>query len=50
VSVIAKGFVRRRNWLDGLDGGHLRSLSAYEQHIADLLRGEAAYIIGFMAS
>lgn len=50
VSQLAKAFMRRRYWLDGLDGGRHRNFSPFEQHIADALRTEAAYLIGFMAS
>lgn len=50
MSAIARGFVRRRNWFDALDGQPFRSLTPYEQNLFELLRGEAAYLIGFMAS
>lgn len=50
MSAIARGFVRRRNWFDALDGQPFRSLTPFEQHIANALRDEAAYLIGFMAS
>lgn len=50
MSAVACGFVRRANWLRNLDGGPFRSYTPFEQHIADCLRGEAAYLIGFMAS
>lgn len=50
MSALACGFVRRANWLRNLDGGEFRSLSPFERHIADCLRGEAAYLIGWMAS
>lgn len=50
MSQLAKAFMRRRYWLDGLDGGRHRNFSPFEQHIANELRTEAAYLIGFMAS
>lgn len=50
MSQLAKAFMRRRLLLDGLDGGPFRSFTPFQQHIADALRTEAAYLIGFMAS
>ena len=50
MSAVARAFLRRRNWLDNLDGQPLRDLTVFEQRISDALRDEAAYPIGFMAS
>jgi hypothetical protein len=50
VSAVARGFVRRRNWFDNLDGQPFRDLTPYEQNLWMLLRGEAAFLIEFMAS
>ncbi|VTU36355.1 hypothetical protein [Variovorax sp. PBL-E5] len=41
----ARNFLRLRYWLEGRDGEHLRSLSPYEQSMADRLRFEAQYLI-----
>lgn len=41
----ARNFLRLRYWLDALDGVELRSLSPYEQRMADRLRFEAQYLI-----
>lgn len=45
MSTFARNFLRLRFWLEGLDGGEHRCLSPYEQHMADRLRFEAAWLI-----
>lgn len=46
MSAYARNFLRLRYWLEGRDGGELRSLSEYEQRLADNLRVQAARLIG----
>lgn len=50
MSAIARGFIRRRSWFDNLDGQPFRDLTPWEAAFLQTLRGEAAYLIGFMAS
>lgn len=45
MSAYARNFLRLRYWLEGRDGGEFRSLSRYEQMLADNLRAQAAHII-----
>ncbi|MET3177086.1 UNVERIFIED_ORG: hypothetical protein ABIC43_000225 [Variovorax guangxiensis] len=45
MSAYARNFLRLRYWLEGLDGGEARSLSSYEQLLADNLRVQAARLI-----
>ncbi|MDP9973667.1 hypothetical protein J2W39_004926 [Variovorax paradoxus] len=45
MSRFARNFLRLRYWLEGQDGGEFRSLSPYEQRMADRLRSEAAWLI-----
>lgn len=45
MSSFARNFLRLRYWLEGQDGGEFRSLSPYEQRMADRLRSEAAWLI-----
>lgn len=45
MSAYARNFLRLRFWLEGLDGGECRSLSRYEQLLADNLRAQAAHIL-----
>lgn len=45
MSSFARNFLRLRFWLEGLDGAEHRSLSPYEQRMADRLRFEAAWLI-----
>lgn len=46
MSAYARNFLRLRFWLEGLDGGECRSLSRYEQLLADNLRAQAVQLIG----
>ncbi|WP_181901908.1 hypothetical protein [Mycobacterium tuberculosis] len=45
MSAYARNFLRLRYYLEGLDGGAYRTLSPYEQRLADSLRVQASHLV-----
>lgn len=45
MSRFARNFLRLRYWLEARDGGEFRSLSEYEERMAERLRFEASWLI-----
>ncbi len=45
MSAYARNFLRLRSWFDGLDGGEVRSFTAYEERLFISLCVQASHLL-----